>query len=355
MRLGAMEIKRWDKKLSEFLDLLDGDIVRVDRRYQRSGRVWPLNAKSYLVETVILNFALPRLMLHEVPSKRGRPGYQDIIDGQQRTATFREFRADGFALSSKVDRRGLRGKKYSTLTAKDRNAFDSYVLKIDRFVDATDADIREVFRRIKSYTVPLNPEEQRHAKFQGEFKWFIYRHIEKFSPILQSSGVLSRKQIDRMADAKLLAEIVHALVNGISTTNATILQRIYSDFDREFALDREITRKLDAARKTFKELGALPKAIAKHFHAYSLLLALVHAQGPISKLSALTPRRREIKSIETIKNNLSTLAAVLDLDEDEVLSPYEKFYEASVEGTNVKLARETRFKWYYDALTAASI
>ena len=41
-------------------------------------------------------------------------------------------------------------------------------------VGATPDQIRETFRRINSYTVPLNPEEHRHAVFQGDFKWFMH-------------------------------------------------------------------------------------------------------------------------------------------------------------------------------------
>jgi len=152
-----MEVKRWDKKLGDFLDLVDANSVRINKRYQRSGHVWPLNAMSYLVETVILNFVLPRLMIHSIPPKRGARGYSEIVDGQQRTAALRAFRRGDFALTGVVDRRSLKGKKYETLTSRDRIAFDSYVLKMDRIEDATERDIREIFRRINSYTVPLNP------------------------------------------------------------------------------------------------------------------------------------------------------------------------------------------------------
>ena len=180
-----MDIQRWEKKLSDFLDLFDANDIRINRRYQRSGKVWPLNAKSYLVETVLLNLVLPRLMLHEVPSRRGVPSYTDIVDGQQRTVALSSFRRNEFRLSAVVDRPSLRNKRYSTLDPADRQAFDDYFLRIDRFRNATEEDIRDVFRRINSYTVPLNPEGQRHTrKFQGEFKWFINRQMEQHATLL---------------------------------------------------------------------------------------------------------------------------------------------------------------------------
>jgi len=350
-----METQRWDKKLSEFLDMVDHNDVRVNRRYQRSGKVWPLNAKSYLVETVILNFVLPRLLLHEVPARRGAPAYTDIVDGQQRTAALRAFRHDEFRLSGAVDRPNLKGKKYSTLEPQDRQAFDAYVLRLDRFTGATDAEIREVFRRINSYTVPLNAEEQRHARFQGEFKWFIHRQIERFDDALKESGVLTEKQMNRMADGKLLTEIVHALVHGISTTNGRSLRKMYADHDREFPLDRDLTRRLSAAKTTFAAWGRLPKAVAKHYHAYALLLALMHCQQPVEPLKALVRKTAGIKSDSIVLTNLGTLASVLDFEEDEVPPEYEDFYAASEKGTNVRAAREARFRWYVRALTSNSL
>lgn len=346
-----MQITRWDKSVSEFLDMVENNRIRINKRYQRSGRVWPLNAKSYLVETVIQGLVLPPLMVHSVAGTGGADGHEEIVDGQQRTAALLSFRNNEFWLSSAVDRRGLKNKRYSDLRPADRRAFDSYELKINRIEEATEHDIREVFRRINYYTAPLNAEEQRHARFQGAFKWFIQGRREEFDQVLKESGVLKQKQIDRMADAKLLTEIVHAMVNGITTTNASSLRRIYSDFDREFELERDFKRRLQAARAVFAAWGRLPKAIAKPHHAYSFLLALLHLQRSLQPLSAFVNGRRPLGDRETILRNLSTLASVLDREEDDVPTRYRGFYRASQKGTNVRARRVVRFRWYYRALT----
>ena len=80
---------------------------------------------------------------------------------------------------------------------------------------STPADIREVFRRINSYNVPLNPEEQRHASYQGLFKWFIHRLTRRFDKHFVEMGMLSSKQIVRMGDAKILTELCHSFLKGI--------------------------------------------------------------------------------------------------------------------------------------------
>jgi len=350
-----MVIRLWDKKLSEFLDLCESQEVQVNRRYQRSRKVWPDNARSYLVETVILNLALPHLMLHKVPAKRGKPEHTDIVDGQQRTVALSAFRKDEFKLSSIVDTAGLKGKKYSTLTTAQKRTFDSYTLRMERFEDAGEPAIREVFRRINSFTAPLNPEEQRHAQFQGEFKWFIHKQTELFGSAFRASGVLSEKQVNRMADAKLLTEVVHAMVYGVTTTSARVLRKLYRTFDREFEIERDFTQRLTKARTQFSGLGPLPRLLAKPFHAYSLLLSILFAQERVPALADVFGKRKPIRPGATIARNLLILAEVLDMDEDSVPARYKEFYVASGKGTNVRAARITRCQWFYRALTEARL
>ena len=59
---------------------------------------------------------------------------------------------------------------------------------------------------MNSYTVPLNPEEHRHASYQGRFKWFANRLGKRYNGVFREIGLFSEKQLLRMADTKLLAE-----------------------------------------------------------------------------------------------------------------------------------------------------
>jgi len=245
---------------------------------------------------------------------------------------------------------------YSTLRPADRHAFDTYELKINRIKDATEHDVREVFRRINFYTAPLNPEEQRHARFQGAFKWFIQDRRGDFEAAFKDSGALTEKRIDRMADAKLLTEIVHAMAYGITTTNARSLRKIYSNFDSAFDLARDIKQRLDAARVVFASWRKLPTPIAKPHHAYSLLLALLHLQKSVRPLSQLVTNRKPLKDSETILRNLRTLGSVLELPENDVPVRYQGFYNASAKGgTNIRAARASRVRWYCRALTESVV
>jgi hypothetical protein len=82
--------------------------------------------------------------------------------------------------------------------------------------------------------IPLNDEEQRNAKYQGPFKWFIQRVAQRFSERLHAVGVLSRREIIRMTDNRLYSEIIHSIVHGFVTTKALQIDLLYKRFNTVF-------------------------------------------------------------------------------------------------------------------------
>src|SRR5688500_7905571 len=88
--------------------------IQVNPRYQRSGKLWPAKAKSFLIETVLLGMPVPRILLHEL-SRPVSLHNMDIIDGQQRCSVLFDYRQDKFALTSIVDTEGIRSARFSQL------------------------------------------------------------------------------------------------------------------------------------------------------------------------------------------------------------------------------------------------
>ena len=215
--------------IQDFLAALSRGEIKVNRDYQRSDGVWPEAARSYLVETVLYDFPIPKLALHQITDVLTGTSHKELVDGQQRCATLKAFREDAFKLSSVVEHSELRGQSYSSLSVEQRTIFLSYQLNIDLFLGAEPGEIREVFRRMNSYTVPLNFEEQRHALFQGAFKWFLHRVGLSLNDAWVEMGIFGQKAIVRMGDTKLLAEMCHALIHGIKTTNKKMLDGLYRD------------------------------------------------------------------------------------------------------------------------------
>jgi hypothetical protein len=183
--------------IQDFLAAMGRGEITVNRHYQRSDQVWPDAARSYLIETVLLDFPIPKLSLHQVTDPRTGTSHKELVDGQQRSMALQAYFKNEFRLSSAVENILWRGKSFDDLTLSERTVFQNYQLCLDVFLGAENSQIREVFRRMNSYTVPLNPEEQRHAKFQGAFKWFLHSAALRWNVGLETMGVFSEKQNGR--------------------------------------------------------------------------------------------------------------------------------------------------------------
>ena len=283
--------------------------------------------------------------------------YKEIVDGQQRSSAILDFFSDKFALSKKLDTVEVAGKTYTALPDDYKARFLNYSLAADIYVGASSEMIQEVFRRINSYTVPLNAEENRHATFQGEFKWFVYRLSKKNDSILSRLGVFGEKQFVRMADTKLYTEIVHALVNGIKTTRRVDFNSMYKQFDDVFKHEKEFTERLNSALKRLDAWEALhDSSLMKHYNVYALALAITHLSSPVSALNNTWPNKKAIAINDaTAQQKLSELADVLDDMDGHKDDAFTPFIKANSAKTNVESHRKMRFLWFCRVLPPLSV
>ena len=211
-------------------------------------------------------------------NERSKKTIKHVVDGQQRTMTLLAFAKNELRLSNALELDGAKGRLYDELDDDLKGLFLSYQLMFDQFEGATEDDVREYFRRINSFTAPLNSEEQRHAKYQGAMKWFVLRLAQAHGDELVNLNVLPEKAVIRMADAKLLAEIVHALINGVTTTSKTSLDRMYATYDKAQAIPYEndiATAISDAMNEILSIRELLGTAVLKMNVFYSLMLAMI--------------------------------------------------------------------------------
>lgn len=348
-----MDLVEFQFTVADYCAAFERNEIRVNSEYQRSNKIWPTAARSFLIETILLGYPIPKLFLHQITDVRTRRAYKEIVDGQQRSKAIKDFFDDQLRLSGKAEVDEIAGRTYSELDDDYKGKFLNYSLSTDLFVAAEPVEIREVFRRMNSYTVPLNPEEKRHATFQGKFKWFIYQVSRKLDATFLLTGIFKEKNLVRMADAKLLCEIVHAMLNGISTTDARKLDSLYKRFDVEFDREAELVERLLTAFDfllAWEEIHSSP--LTKPFSVYSLILAISHTHEPINELQQHFGVRQgqDFVNRDLILQNLTLLAEVLD-DPETASQEFRSFIDASTSKTNVARERAIRFEWYCRALT----
>ena len=337
--------------VADYCNAVNRGEVRVDRKYQRSASVWPERAQSYLIETILRGFPMPKLALHQQTDLKSRKSLKYVVDGQQRTGAIVDFFGETLTLSRSLELEEARGKRIDGLPQELQEAFLSYPLQFDQF-EATDEDVvREYYRRINSFTSPLNPEERRHANFQGNMKWFILKLSERHTETLLSLRTLSEREVVRMGDQKLFAEIVHAMLNGIRTTNNKMLDNMYRDYNTVDIPEEEWLQKI--IDDTFSRIVGWTElsptdVVRKSFVFYSLFLAVVAVEHKRSSLQQNGFQSETI--VPQAEQNLLQISDAM-VSESEG-SPFDSFLKASKEKTNTKLQRETRLRWLAKAITS---
>lgn len=346
-----MEIVPSSLTVAQFCESMDEGTILVNWDYQRDNEVWPKIAQSFLIETILLNFPIPKLFLHQQTDRISRKTVHYIVDGQQRSKAIKDFYDGELRLDGSLESDEARGRTYDELPDEMQSRFLSYGLGLDLFVNASEKTMREVFRRINSHEVPLNAEEQRHARYQGDFKWYIYHLSHRFDHYYDFLGMFSSTQLVRMQDMKWLSEITHALLYGITTTNKKSLNDLYANFDEEFKKGPAFTKQIEAAMKFIAAMDFLPSTdLRKSYSMYSLVLAAIHAKSANPKLeSAKTKGGRGLAPAAICERRLSTLAAALEAENPP--RKLQRFVKAAEKGTNVKAKRKVRFEYFLDAIS----
>lgn len=348
-----MEIRQIQVPVADYCKALERDEIEVNRDYQRSDRVWPLAARQFLIETILLDYPIPKLTLHQITNLRTKSTLRAVVDGQQRTRAIYDFYRGELRLSTRATLSSTAGRYFAGLPEDLQERFLGYILSMDLLLTALPHEVRDIFRRINAYTVPLNPEETRHALFQGPFKWFIYRLGADFGDEFTAMGILTEKQLVRMQDTKLLAEVCHALLNGVQTTTKAKLDALYRKYNDNFAEEGGLDGRLRRAMARLVDLRELYRSeLMKPYQVYALLLALSHFEEPVETLLPSIPAVPHGPfDHDRVVSSLASLDEALANDDER--GRYGAFVRASSSKTNVAEQRLTRIRAIYAALCGA--
>lgn len=348
-----MQVTRNIIIISDLSNWMDEKTLTINRKYQRSGGLWPINARSYFIDTIINGFPFPKVTIRQTVDLKTRKSIREIIDGQQRLSTINDYLNHKFTLT-KVSNK-YQGLYFDDLTDEEQQNFLSYEVSVDTVVAGTEDEVLEIFRRINSYTLPLNEPEKRHATYQGEFKWFILKQLEKFTPLIESSKVLNTRSISRMEDAELLTELIQIIDEGILTRSNPKLEGLYKKYDNTFSEQDSIAEILDEVMNFIKiELSDVCSSnVLKKYSFYSLFSALMFNKWGLKKVSSsdianLQPQETFTNSPRIATQNILELFEAVDLDDDK--GRFAEFVKANKRATGNLDSRKVRLKWLVAAL-----
>ena len=345
-----MKVEEGKYSIAELVDWHRRKDLVVNSDYQRGGGLWPTPAKSYFIDSILKEFPFPKVYFHERVDKQTKRPRREIVDGQQRITTIVDFIDGKFALGKNAS--GFEGLRFEQLPEENQDAFFAYTVAVDVIRQAERSEILQMFRRMNAFTLPLNAPEKRHSEYFGEFKDWVNTLLDSYGAIFIDWGILTSRQIVRMADAEFVADLALAIEEGIVSTSPAKLSGLYKKYDHEFAARATFTEQISSALEVIRgDLSSLQDTyITKPHIFHSLLCALIHNRyGLIAADDAIgiSPSGKFYADRDLAINSIRRLAAA---HEEKDTSEFSEYVAAASEGGNRAAQRTIRLKWLVEAL-----
>jgi len=338
--------------VGDFCNDLKANKITINDDYQRNSGLWSSQAKSYFIESILLEFPIPKLFVYAKIDLKTKGTIKEIVDGQQRSGALRDFFNNKLRLSIKIDTEKFRGKRYSDLDDGDKSKFLGYSLPIDQFSGVDEAEVREAFRRMNANNVPLNEEEQRNARFQGTFKWFVNSLCKEKREQLFNIGLFSKRDLVRMADFKLIGDLAYLIDAGIHTTKKAQLDAIYKKYNNNFERESEFRNMLSSTLDDYIGLIAYHDPLfTKAYMVYSIVSVLLERKYNLGLLN----QARTISPVVAVKLDASPVSRddLLVALGDPDGSPQLNDFVQTTTKTNVDTTRAVRMLYFNSAMSAA--
>lgn len=284
--------------------------------------VWDYKAKSYLIDSIICGFPIPRIFIRE-STNLDMSAKREIVDGQQRLKAIFDFLNDGFKIS-RVHNAEYGNMTYSELPESIQRDFLKYPISAVLLIDLNDNEVFDIFARLNTYSVKLNNQELLNSQFFGVYKRLVYSLAQEYRPFWLESGILSEKNISRMEDAKLVSDLLAVIVkNKIESNSFEQSKKIYAQYDDEFEdaekFEMQFKFTLDLFSKVY-ELSFSETSYVKIPLFYSTFLALYHMNYQLSVFGAehVIISEKDLPRIKTVLDDIDILITEKDnLDKEE--------------------------------------
>ena len=95
--------------IADFLKWNDDKELVLNPKFQR-GSVWSPQARTYLIDSILRGYPIPKLLLRTAVDRDSRRTIRDVVDGQQRLRTIIDFASGKLVLGTKA--KEFKGERY---------------------------------------------------------------------------------------------------------------------------------------------------------------------------------------------------------------------------------------------------
>lgn len=341
--------------ISDFIEWNQTGLLDLSPQFQRRS-VWTEKAKSYLIDTILRGKPIPKILITQTLD--GGRNIRTVVDGQQRLRAILSFQSGDF-LISRAHSRALAGKKFEELPQDFRDDFLKYEIGVDLLFDQSYVDILDIFARLNTYSVKLNPQELLNAQYLGFFKQTAYGCGYKYVTYWLEAQILSDKEVTRMAEAELASDLLIALVGGLQSKKAIpTYYKKYEDQDDDLVVAEE---RFDQVMSFIGEIYPaenLKETNYKRIHLfYSLFCTVAHGLYGISGLEGVPRPNFSANTVGRARVRLDEISALYDeVASNEIAAPdtpdtsYLEFIDASRRATTDLAMRKLRSKFLCENL-----
>ena len=299
-------------------DLNDKGLLVVDNSFQRN-YVWTKKNQIQLIESILMGFPIPEIYIWNTGTDEnsGDTCYS-IVDGQQRTGAIFQYISNSFKLdeSSLSESNScfetIKNRLFKDLETEDKKALWSYIFSVRLIrISVSRENIVNMFLRLNSNNMTLNPQELRNAEFQGEFMQAAAQLSEL--SFWSDNGLFGIADIRRMRDISFVSTLLVFMKQGIQEDiRNTNLNKIYDLYNDCYPSKHEDVSRFEEIIKIIDGLiggnSERSKVLRRQVHLYSLFTAIYD----------LTMDGNQITKLQS--NNYRNL--IDNYDNEEILNKY---------------------------------
>jgi uncharacterized protein with ParB-like and HNH nuclease domain len=194
--------------LETIVKKIDRNVIKLNPEYQRNHR-WSEEFSSRLIESLILNIPVPFIYIsqdidvdEEVDADVAR---YSVIDGQQRLTAIHGFFKNGYALQGLEVLTDLNNAYYKDLPPFLVRRLEERTIRCLRIDSTLDGQVKyDIFERLNSGSVKLEPQELRNATCRGPFKKLVKRLAKNPAFVSLCQLDPKGKRVEKMEDEELV-------------------------------------------------------------------------------------------------------------------------------------------------------
>lgn len=204
--------------ISEFYERFVLEKYNFEPAYQRRGDVWNEEEQGFLIDTILKNYPMPPIFLHQkIDEETGATKY-DVIDGKQRLTAIIKFIKGDLRLPQYFDEGAYGDSRLNGLGFDDlegdlleyKKQLWRYSISVE-YIDTDKDDIVDaIFDRLNRNGEQLEEQELRKATYHDTL---IMSLVERVTHIINWNNV-GKVNVSRLQDQEYASELLFYLLNG---------------------------------------------------------------------------------------------------------------------------------------------